>query len=174
MPAVVGTLVLRGANGPHDDMGDKSTAGDAELEVPECPICFEMYEAPPSERAPAILPCGHYVYQQDAAKLLRQGDPTVVICPTCRHSSTHASDPPHFPCNYSLVAACEVIRAQQQLLQDDGGVSVGGGGGAEGTTKKHHQLSTSVHECCDESTAAAHFCALCGEFLCPKCLDVHS
>ena len=172
--ATVGGNPAAAAAGDNNNngVGGGGDDGDAdELEAPACPICFEMYEAPPSERAPVNLPCGHCVCHADAVNLQEQGDPTEVICPVCRDSSTHPDGPANLPINYGLVAACEVIQAQQRkhARQSGGGGGGGGGGGAPQT-----QVCNSACEQCDEGTHATHFCEPCGEFLCPMCLAMHS
>ena len=40
----------------------------------ECPICFEKYEAPPSQLAPVNLPCGHTFCREHAASQVGQAD----------------------------------------------------------------------------------------------------
>ena len=44
-------------------------ADSGDRRVPECPICMEAYEAPPSARAPIILACGHCVCRGDAGNI---------------------------------------------------------------------------------------------------------
>jgi hypothetical protein len=111
-----------GTAGQQEQRGDRAT---------ECPVCFETYEAPPSQQAPVSLPCGHTFCREHAASDTGQADQVdggalQICCPTCRqHSPMPEDGAAGLPVNYALVAV-----VQEQQAQGGGGGSGGGSGGA--------------------------------------------
>ena len=143
-------------------------ADSGDRRVPECPICMEAYEAPPSARAPIILACGHCVCRGDAGNIptgQRDGGALQLCCPTCRqHTPMPEEGLAALPCNYTLV---EMIEAQG----GDGGDG-GDGGAVAAKAAPAHVCNFSVGEC-DDGAAATHHCEECGEFLCADCRAMH-
>ena len=143
-------------------------ADSGDRRVPECPICMEAYEAPPSARAPIILACGHCVCRGDAGNIptgQRDGGALQLCCPTCRqHTPMPEEGLAALPCNYTLV---EMIEAQG----GDGGDG-GDGGAVAAKAAPAHVCNFSVGEC-DDGAAATHHCEECGEFLCLDCHAMH-
>ena len=92
----------------------------------ECPICFEPYEAPPSERTPVNLACGHTMCRADAANLAKAQ--CELKCPICMQCMPlQEGGIAALPCNYALVHMIEAI-----AKEDDGSDGNVGGGGKDG------------------------------------------
>ena len=72
--------------------------------LPECPVCMECYERPPSKYAPVNLPCGHSVCRHCALQLQAAAAPSQFACPSCRQQLELPSGGAQaLPCNYGLV-----------------------------------------------------------------------
>ena len=145
-----------GAKGQQEQRGDRAT---------ECPVCFETYEAPPSQLAPVSLPCGHTFCREHAASDTGQADQVdggalQICCPTCRqHSPMPEGGAAGLPVNYALVA---VVQEQQAR-----------GGAAAAAAPAAHTCNWGSGGC-DDGSAATHHCAECAEFLCAECHAAHS
>ena len=81
--------------------------------MPQCPICLESYEAPPSENAPVSLPCGHCVCRACVGNVQTgqvDGGELQLCCPVCRqHSPMPAGGIAALPCNYALVEMIQLV-----------------------------------------------------------------
>ena len=86
--------------------------------LPECPVCLECYQQPPSVYAPVNLPCGHSVCRQCALDLQtaapsqhngRGGAGGLAIeCPSCcQQLELPPGGAQALPCNYGLVQMLE-------------------------------------------------------------------
>jgi hypothetical protein len=83
--------------------------------LPECPVCLECYQRPPSVHAPVSLPCGHSVCRQCALDL-QTATPSqhrgggggagglTIACPSCcQQLELPPGGAQALPCNYGLV-----------------------------------------------------------------------
>ena len=79
----------------------------------ECPMCLEVYLAPPSEQLPVSLPCGHSVCKRCAIMLQKPAvlsQSSEVQCPQCtRVLLLPPGGAAALPCNYSVVQMIEVL-----------------------------------------------------------------
>jgi TPR repeat protein len=82
---------------------------------PECPVCMECYDRPPSEQAPVVLPCGHSVCRQCALDVQtatpscqRGAGALTIVCPSCRQLLELPSGGAQaLPYNYGLLQVLE-------------------------------------------------------------------
>ena len=84
--------------------------------LPECPVCLECYQRPPSVHAPVSLPCGHSVCRQCAPDLQTAAPSQhssaggggagglAIVCPSCcQQLELPPGGAQALPCNYGLV-----------------------------------------------------------------------
>ena len=82
--------------------------------LPECPVCLECYQPPPSVHAPVSLPCGHSVCRQCALDLQTAAPSQhggggaagglAIACPSCcQQLELPPGGAQALPCNYGLV-----------------------------------------------------------------------
>ena len=83
--------------------------------LPECPVCLECYQQPPSVHAPASLQCGHSICRQCALDLQAAAPSQhsggsggagglAIACPSCcQQLELPPGGTQALPCNYGLV-----------------------------------------------------------------------
>ena len=94
------------------------------MQAPECSVCLEEYEEPPSALAPTALPCGHTLCK-GCSQTLAGGTPLILTCPTCQHRAQIPAA--GLPCNYAIVAVINDLASKRfpgvPLGADHGGAA---------------------------------------------------
>ena len=93
-----------------------------QTDIPECILCLEKYEEPPSNYAPVMLPCGHSVCKQCAPTLQKEEGGTLFIkCSVCRAlSPLPAGGAAALPHNYTVVEMLRSLSDSHQTVDDSG------------------------------------------------------
>ncbi|OVA05612.1 Protein translocase subunit SecA [Macleaya cordata] len=86
-----------------------------ELELPECPVCLQVYNNEEEEVVPRVLSCGHSACESCLTRI-PQRFPNTIRCPACTqlvHFPPHPQGPSALPKNIDLLSFISQYRHQQ-------------------------------------------------------------